>query len=62
MKKRLNKLVKRSVTIKEDKDSIFNPCTYKIEDMESCGKMNLPDNAELWSLRGKLPEQAKEGV
>ena len=55
------KLVKSRVTIKEDKDSIFTPCTYKIEDIEGSGKMNLPNITELWSLRGKFTEQAKKG-
>lgn len=55
------KLVKSRATIKEDKDSIFTPCTYKIEDIEGSGKMNLPNITELWSLRGKFTEQSKKG-
>jgi predicted nucleotidyltransferase len=55
------KLVMGKATIKEDKDSIFTPCTYKIEDIECSGKTDLPNITELWSLRGKFTEQAKKG-
>jgi len=46
--------------IKEDKDSIFTPCTYKIENIEGFEEIDLPDITELWSLRGKFTEQAKK--
>ena len=55
------KPVRGRAKIKEDKDSIFTPCTYKIENIESFEEIDLPDITELWSLRGKFTEQAKKG-
>jgi len=55
------KLVMSRATIKEDKYSIFTPCTYKIEDIVGSGEIDLPNITELWSLRGKFTEQAKKG-
>jgi predicted nucleotidyltransferase len=55
------KPVKGRAKIKEDKDSIFTPCIYKIENLKGFDEGNLPDITELWSLRGKFTEQAKKG-
>jgi predicted nucleotidyltransferase len=55
------KPVRGRAKIKEDGDSIFTPCTYKIENIEGFEEMDLPDITELWSLRGKFTEQAKKG-
>jgi predicted nucleotidyltransferase len=53
--------VRGRAKIKEDKDSIFTPCTYNIENTEGFNEVNLSNITELWSLRGKFTEQAKKG-
>lgn len=55
------KPVRGRAKIEEDKDSIFTPCAYKIENIEGFEEIGLPDITELWSLRGKFTEQAKKG-
>ena len=48
-------------TVKDDRASIFTPCTYEIEDCINLGSHGRPEPSELTSYRGKFTEQAEEG-
>jgi predicted nucleotidyltransferase len=48
-------------TVKNDRASIFTPCTYEIEECSYLGSHGWPEPSELASYRGKFTEQAGEG-
>lgn len=48
-------------TVRDDRASIFTPCTYEIEDCSYLGSHGRPEPSELASYRGKFTEQAGEG-
>lgn len=48
-------------TIVDDSESIFTPCTYKIEDVKILEGPKVKPIREIASLRGRFCEQAKKG-
>lgn len=55
------KKVALRATIIGAEDSIFTPCTYRVEGCSYLAPSNLPEVAELISYRGKFTEQVGEG-
>ncbi|TET73017.1 hypothetical protein E3J39_01075 [Candidatus Bathyarchaeota archaeon] len=53
--------VRLRATVKDDRFSIYTPCTYTIDDCSYIGPCGWPEPSELVSLRGKFTEQVGEG-
>lgn len=53
--------VRLRATVKDDRFSIYTPCTYEIDNCSYLGSPAWPEPSELVSFRGKFTEQAKEG-